>query len=79
VPGVVYVVDDAASFRAAIERRLKKADYEVAVPHFLDRLPRESEPDCILLDVRKSLAELVSLAERVGILVSGIVAQGNGK
>jgi RNA polymerase sigma factor (sigma-70 family) len=52
----VHVVDDDASFRAAIERRLKKAGYEVATyssaQHLLDRLPGESELGCILLDVR---------------------------
>ena len=54
--GVVHVVDDDASFRAAIERRLKKAGYEVttyaSAQHLLDRLPNESSPGCILLDVR---------------------------
>src|SRR6266404_5893461 len=53
---VVHVVDDDASFRTAIERRLKKAGYEVATypsaQHLLDRLPDESGPGCILLDVR---------------------------
>jgi FixJ family two-component response regulator len=52
----VHVVDDDASFRTAIERRLKKAGYEVATyssaQHLLDRLPGESELGCILLDVR---------------------------
>jgi RNA polymerase sigma factor (sigma-70 family) len=56
VPGVVYVVDDDASFRTAIERRLKKAGYEVATypsaQHLLDRLPDQRGPGCILLDVR---------------------------
>jgi FixJ family two-component response regulator len=56
VPGFVHVVDDDASFRTAIERRLKKAGYEVATyasaQHLLDRLPDESEFGCILLDVR---------------------------
>jgi RNA polymerase sigma factor (sigma-70 family) len=54
--GVVHVVDDDASFRTAIERRLKKAGYEVATypsaQHLLDRLPNESGPGCVLLDVR---------------------------
>jgi FixJ family two-component response regulator len=54
--GVVHVVDDDASFRTAIERRLKKAGYEVATypsaQHLLDRLPNASDPGCILLDVR---------------------------
>lgn len=53
---VVHVVDDDASFRAAIERRLKKAGYEVATypsaQQLLDRLPSEGVPGCILLDVR---------------------------
>jgi FixJ family two-component response regulator/signal transduction histidine kinase len=56
VPGVVHVVDDDASFRTAIERRLKKAGYEVATypsaQHLLDHLPDQSGPGCILLDVR---------------------------
>jgi RNA polymerase sigma factor (sigma-70 family) len=56
VLGVVHVVDDDASFRTAIERRLKKAGYEVetypSAQHLLDRLPNESGPGCILLDVR---------------------------
>jgi FixJ family two-component response regulator len=55
VPGFVHVVDDDASFRTAMERRLKKAGYEVATypsgQHLLDRLPNESELGCILLDV----------------------------
>jgi FixJ family two-component response regulator len=56
LPGTVHVVDDDASFRTAIERRLKKAGYAVATyptaQHLLERLPDESEPGCILLDVR---------------------------
>jgi RNA polymerase sigma factor (sigma-70 family) len=56
VPAVVHVVDDDASFRTAIERRLKKAGYEVATypsaQHLLDRLPDQRGPGCILLDVR---------------------------
>ena len=56
MPGLVHIVDDDASFRTAIERRLKKAGYEVATypsaQHLLDRLPSETELGCILLDVR---------------------------
>jgi FixJ family two-component response regulator len=56
VPGIVHVVDDDASFRSAIERRLKIAGYEVVsyptAQQLLDRLPDESLPGCILLDVR---------------------------
>jgi FixJ family two-component response regulator len=54
--GRVHVVDDDASFRIAIERRLKNAGYEVvtypSAQHFLDRMPSESELGCVLLDVR---------------------------
>src|SRR5215207_4081673 len=56
MPGVVHVVDDDASFRSAIERRLKKAGYAVSTypsaQDLLDHLPNESESGCILLDVR---------------------------
>jgi FixJ family two-component response regulator len=56
VQGVVHIVDDDASFRKAMERRLTKAGYEVATyasaQHLLDRLPCESLPSCVLLDVR---------------------------
>jgi RNA polymerase sigma factor (sigma-70 family) len=54
--GRVYVVDDDASFRTAIERRLTKVGYVVATyasaQDLLDGLPSESELGCILLDVR---------------------------
>jgi len=56
VQGRVHIVDDDASFRTAMERRLKKAGYEVATyasaRHLLDRLPSEDVPSCVLLDVR---------------------------
>ena len=56
MPGLVHVVDDDPAFRTAIERRLKKAGYEVATyasaAHLLDRLPSDSVLGCILLDVR---------------------------
>ena len=56
MPGRIHVVDDDDSFRAAIERRLKLAGYEVATypsaQQLLDRPPDEDEPGCILLDVR---------------------------
>ena len=56
MPGIIHLVDDDASFRAAIERRLKKAGYDVATypsaQQLLDHLPDEAEPGCILLDVR---------------------------
>ena len=54
--GFVHIVDDDASFRTAIGRRLKRAGHEVAIyasgQHLLERLPNESVPSCILLDVQ---------------------------
>ncbi|MGX9426361.1 MULTISPECIES: response regulator transcription factor [Bradyrhizobium] len=56
MPGLVHVVDDDASFRTAIERRLKLAGYEVATypsaQQLLDRLSDNERLGCILLDVR---------------------------
>ena len=56
--GCVHIVDDDASFRTAMERRLTKAGYEVATyasaRHLLDRLPSEDVSSCVLLDVRMS-------------------------
>lgn len=54
--GTIHIVDDDASFRTALERRLKQAGYEVttypSAQQLLDCLPDENGPGCILLDVR---------------------------
>lgn len=54
--GLVHVVDDDASFRTAIERRLKLAGYDVATyasaQELLDRLPDHDKLGCVLLDVQ---------------------------
>ncbi len=56
MPGLVHVVDDDASFRTAIERRLKLAGYDVATyataEELLEAAPDNEQPGCILLDVR---------------------------
>ena len=69
MPGFVYVVDDDAAFLTAIERRLKKAGYEVATyssaQHLLDRLPNETVLGCILLDVRMPGLSGPELQERL--------------
>ncbi|WFU38250.1 response regulator transcription factor [Bradyrhizobium sp. CB82] len=56
MPGLVHVVDDDASFRTAIERRLKLAGYEVvtyaSAQELLDRLPDPDRLGCVLLDVQ---------------------------
>ena len=57
-----------------MERRLKNAGYEVAVypsaQDLLDRLPNESEPGCILLDVRIPGLSGPELQERLSELGS---------
>ena len=72
--GLVHIVDDDASFRTAMERRLKHAGYEVATyasaQHLLDRLPSESVPGCILLDVRIPGLSGPELQERLSELGS---------
>ncbi|WP_407178525.1 response regulator transcription factor [Bradyrhizobium sp. STM 3562] len=54
--GTIHIVDDDASFRSALERRLKRAGYSVttypSAQLLLDHLPDDSEPACILLDLR---------------------------
>ena len=76
MPALVHIVDDDASFRMAMERRLKKAGYEVAVypsaQELLDRLPDESESGCILLDVRIPGLSGPELQERLSELGSTV-------
>jgi len=54
VQGFVHIVDDDASFRTAMERRLRHAGYEVvtyaSAQQLLEHLPSESIPSCVLLD-----------------------------
>ncbi|MBR0816696.1 response regulator transcription factor [Bradyrhizobium liaoningense] len=56
MPGLIHVVDDDASFRTAMERRLKLAGYDVksyaSAQDLLDLLPDDEKPACVLLDVR---------------------------
>jgi FixJ family two-component response regulator len=76
MPGLVHVIDDDASYRTAVERRLKWAGYDVETwssgQQLLDRLPDADAPGCILLDVQMpglSGLELQSrLIERGSIL-----------
>jgi FixJ family two-component response regulator len=74
LPVLVHVVDDDASFRTAMQRRLKKAGYEVAIypsaQDLLDRLPDENESGCILLDVRIPGLSGPQLQDRLGELGS---------
>ena len=54
--GRVHIVDDDASLRVAMGRRLTQAGYTVTTyataRHLLDNLPTGDEPGCIILDVR---------------------------
>ena len=72
--GFVHVVDDDASFRKAMERRLKHAGYEVATyasaQRLLDDLPSESVRSCLLLDVRIPELSGPELQERMSELGS---------
>ena len=56
MPGIVYVVDDDASYRTAIKRLLEMTGYRVvtyaSAQQLLDQRPDEDSPGCILLDVR---------------------------
>jgi FixJ family two-component response regulator len=68
-PAIVHVVDDDASFRAAIARLLGASGYQVALygsaSELLEKLPG-GEPGCILLDVRMSGVNGPQLQERLG-------------
>jgi RNA polymerase sigma factor (sigma-70 family) len=76
VPGLVHIVDDDASFLTAMERHLKHAGYEVAVyasaQTLLDRLPSDSFPSCILLDVRIPSVDGPALQKRLKELGSTV-------
>ncbi len=54
--GNVYIVDDDASFRSALKRRLERAGYNVetysSAQQLLEGLPDGTQPTCIVLDVR---------------------------
>ncbi|MGH9567638.1 MAG: response regulator transcription factor, partial [Candidatus Angelobacter sp.] len=84
MPGLVHVVDDDASFRTAIERRLKLAGYDVATyesaQQLLDQLPDGQKPSCILLDVqipRLSGPELQSRLIELGSTVPIVFVTGH--
>ena len=72
--GLVYVVDDDASFRSAVERRLKLAGYDVVLnasaQQLLEQLPGTIGRSCILLDVRIPGLSGPELQTRLGELGS---------
>jgi len=58
--GIVYVVDDDAFFRAAIQQQLEQTGYRVvtyaSAEEVLEQRPDENGPGCILLDRRSKAA-----------------------
>ena len=68
-PPIVHVVDDDASFRAAIARLLGASGYQVALygsaSELLEKLPGGA-PGCILLDVKMSGLNGPQLQQRLG-------------
>ena len=72
--GCVHIVDDDASFATAMERRLKRAGYDVvtypSALHLLVNLPTESVPSCIILDVRLPGLDGPALQKRLAELGS---------
>jgi RNA polymerase sigma factor (sigma-70 family) len=65
----VHVVDDDAEFRTAIARLLKATGYDVAVydsaAQFLNHLPGEDEPSCLLLDLKMPDVSGTELQDRL--------------
>jgi FixJ family two-component response regulator len=84
LPGLVHVIDDDASFRTAIERRLKLAGYEVKTyslaQELLDNLPGVEKAGCILLDVQipgLSGPELQSRLVEIGSILPIVFLTGH--
>jgi RNA polymerase sigma factor (sigma-70 family) len=76
VSAIVHVVDDDTSFRNAVSRMLRVAGYEVEsygdAQQLLDKLPDDSEPGCILLDLKIPNVSGVDLQDRLVALGSTI-------
>ncbi|MFZ5681452.1 MAG: response regulator transcription factor [Bradyrhizobiaceae bacterium] len=69
MPGLVHVIDDDASFRRAVERRLKLAGYDVrtysSAQQLLDFLSDAEASGCILLDVQMAGLSGLELQNRL--------------
>ena len=72
--GRVHIVDDDASLRVAMGRRLTQAGYMVTTyataQRLLDNLPTGDEPGCIILDVQMPGLAGPALQKRLGELGS---------
>jgi FixJ family two-component response regulator len=85
MPHTIHVVDDDLSFLTAIARLLRAAGYDVATyqsaRELLEHMPDDSEPGCILLDVRipgQSGPELQERLNTLGSLLPVIFLTGFG-
>jgi RNA polymerase sigma factor (sigma-70 family) len=85
VTPVIHVVDDDAHDRDAVSRVLRSSGYRVepyaTAQQLLDRLPDNSEPGCLLLDVRIPGLSGPDLQDRLvarGSLLPIIFLTGNG-
>jgi RNA polymerase sigma factor (sigma-70 family) len=76
VSAIIHIVDDDASFRNAMSRMLRVAGYEVESyedgQQLLDKLPDDSAPGCILLDLKIPRVSGVDLQDRLIALGSTI-------
>jgi FixJ family two-component response regulator len=73
---VVYIIDDDASFRVAMKRRLQLAGFDVrayaAAEQFLERGDDGQSPNCLLLDVEMPGMSGLELQNRLRALGSTI-------
>ena len=83
---IVHIVDDDASVRTAISRLLQAAGYDVVVyesaEELLARLPEQSEPGCILLDVVMpglSGPELRDRLRKLGLALPIVLVTGSAE
>lgn len=82
--GTVYIVDDDAPFRAALQRQLEQSGYRVvayaSADQVLEQPCNEDEPGCILLDVRMpglSGLELQSSLLEIGSILPILFLSGH--
>jgi len=68
VPAIIHIVDDDASFRAAMGRLLEASGYRVVFYESAKQLlekPPAAEPGCILLDVQMSGLDGLQVQDRL--------------
>jgi len=84
VAPVVHIVDDDAAFRKAIARLLQASGYRVTLYESGDQLmqsPPDSDPGCILLDMRMTGLGGLELQDRLrerGVILPIVFLTGHG-